>query len=147
LLRALLHARQGAITDAMPCFQRALALAEPGGYIRLILNWQEPSLTRLLHLAAGNGGVTADFARTILAHLDPQETAEGPRNRLDIQPLSPRELEVLQYLAAGLTNRQIAETMVVTINTVKAHTRRLYAKLDASNRTQAVARGRECSLL
>jgi len=143
LLRALLHARQGAITDAMPCFQRALSLAQPGGYTRLFLNYQEPSLARLLHLAAGNGGVTADFARTILTQLDPSETEDQP----DIQPLSPRELEVLQHLAAGLTNRQIAEKMVITINTVKAHTRRLYAKLDVSNRTQAVHRAREFSLL
>jgi LuxR family maltose regulon positive regulatory protein len=147
LMRALVHARQGAVSDAMPCFQRALSLAEQGGYIRTILNRQEPSLGRLLHLAAGNGGVTADFARTLLAHLNPQETAEGMDNRPDIQPISPRELEVLQFLAAGLTNREIAEEMVVTINTVKAHTRRLYAKLDVSNRTQAVARARECSLL
>jgi LuxR family maltose regulon positive regulatory protein len=153
LVRALLHARQGAITEAMPCFQRALTLAERGGYIRTVLNHQEPSLTRLLHLAASKGlshaqnSVTAAFGRTLLAHFDPQETAEGPNNRLEVQPLSPRELEVLQYLAAGLTNREIAERLVVTINTVKAHTRRLYAKLDVGNRTQAVARGRECSLL
>jgi LuxR family maltose regulon positive regulatory protein len=153
LVRALLYARQGAITEAMPCFQRALTLAERGGYIRTVLNHQEPSLTRLLHLAASKGlshaqnSVTAAFARTLLAHFDPQETAEGPNNRLEVQPLSPRELEVLQYLAAGLTNREIAERLVVTINTVKAHTRRLYAKLDVGNRTQAVARGRECSLL
>jgi LuxR family maltose regulon positive regulatory protein len=112
------------------------------------LNYQEPSLTRLLHLAAGNGKgssaatLAATFARTILGHLDPQQDSEP-----DIQPLSPRELEVLQLLAAGRTNRQIAETMVVTINTVKAHTRRLYAKLHVNNRTSAVARARECALL
>jgi LuxR family maltose regulon positive regulatory protein len=143
LVMALLQARQGAITEAMPCFQRALSLAESGSYIRTILNYQEPSLVRMLHLAAGNDSLTADFARTLLTHLDPQETREEP----DIQPLSPRELEVLQYLAAGLTNQEIAQAMVVTINTVKALPRRLYAKLNAGSRTQAVARGRECSLL
>jgi LuxR family maltose regulon positive regulatory protein len=56
-------------------------------------------------------------------------------------------MEVLGYLADGLTNQQIADRMVVTINTVKAHTRRLYGKLNVNNRTQAVARGRACSLL
>ncbi len=142
LIRAILHARQGEISDALPCFHRALTLAEPGKYIRLILSFQEPSLTRLLHLTAGNGNIVAPFARTILTHLDPQPEAEP-----DIQPLSPRELEVLQHLAAGLTNRQIAAEMVVTINTVKAHTRRLYAKLHVNNRTQAVARARQCALL
>jgi LuxR family maltose regulon positive regulatory protein len=147
LIRSLLHARQGALQDAMPCFQKVLTLAEPGQYIRLILNFQEPSLGRLLHLAAGNGGVTAEFARTILAHLDPQETAGGADVEPEIQPLSPREMEVLGYLADGLTNQQIADRMVVTINTVKAHTRRLYGKLNVNNRTQAVARGRACSLL
>ena len=71
----------------------------------------------------------------------------GEGEETAVQPLSPREIEVLQCLASGQTNRQIAEGMVVSLNTVKAHTRRLYEKLGVSNRTQAVARARDLNIL
>jgi LuxR family maltose regulon positive regulatory protein len=61
--------------------------------------------------------------------------------------LSERELEVLRLLAAGLTNRQIAEQIVVSISTVKSHVHHICNKLDVGNRTQAVARARELDLL
>jgi LuxR family maltose regulon positive regulatory protein len=142
-LQALAYGKQGDVSTAVTHCQRALSLAEPGGYIRLFLDHQDATLSRLLHQVAASGGITADYAHKLLAHLDPDLTGDEPA----IQPLSSRELEVLQYLATGLTNRQIADQMVVTINTVKAHTRRLYAKLDVSNRTQAVARARQLQLL
>lgn len=142
VLQAANWAKQGDMETAVTIFQRALSLAQPGGYIRLFLDSNDSSLVRLLHVAANNG-VSAAYARTILSHLDPQE-GEG---ETAVQPLSPREMEVLQYLASGLTNRQIAAEMVVSLNTVKAHTRRLYDKLDVSNRTQAVARARDLNLL
>jgi LuxR family maltose regulon positive regulatory protein len=142
-LQALAYGKQGDVTTAVTHCQRALSLAEPGGYIRLFLDHQDATLARLLHQVAASGGVTAAYAHKLLTHLNP----EAIDDTSDIEPLSSRELEVLQHLAAGLTNRQIAEQMVVTINTVKAHTRRLYAKLDVSNRTQAVARARQLHLL
>ena len=142
-LQALAYGKQGDVSTAVTHCQRALSLAEPGGYVRLFLDHQDATLSRLLHQVAASGGVTADYAHKLLVHLDPDLTGDEPT----IQPLSSRELEVLQYLATGLTNRQIADQMVVTINTVKAHTRRLYAKLDVSNRTQAVARARQLQLL
>jgi LuxR family maltose regulon positive regulatory protein len=142
LLRALTYAKQGDITSAMPCFTYALSLAELGGFVRCFLDYADGSLARLLHQAAGNG-ITSVYARTLLIHLDPQQTGDDPV----IHPLSPRELEVLRHLANGRANRQIADAMFVSLNTIKAHTRRLYEKLDVSNRTQAVIRARECHLL
>ncbi len=142
LLKALTYAKQGELETAVPLFQHTLTMAEPGGYVRLFLNCQDASLGRLLHRAAGNG-ITAVYALTLLQHLDAHATVDKPLP----QPLSNRELEVLQYLSKGLTNRAIAEKMVVTINTVKAHARRLYAKLHVNSRTQAVARARELQLL
>jgi LuxR family maltose regulon positive regulatory protein len=142
LLQALVQAKMGMIETAVPTFQQTLIHAQPGGYVRLFLDYPDAALHRLLHLAANNP-VTAEYARTLLTHCDPENAAPNPT----IQPLSPRELDVLRHLAAGRTNRDIANEMVLSLNTIKAHTRRLYAKLDVNNRTQAVARARNLHLL
>ena len=142
-LQAINAAKQGNMDTAVSTFHNILSLAQTGGYVRLFLDANDPSLVRLLHLAANNG-VSASYARMILGHLGLQD---GDGEETAVQPLSPREIEVLQHLAAGQTNRQIAEEMVVSLNTVKAHTRRLYDKLDVNNRTQAVARARQLNIL
>ncbi len=64
-----------------------------------------------------------------------------------LDPLSERELEVLRELAQGASNQEIAERLVITVDTVKRHVSNLLAKLEASNRTQAVARARRLGLL
>jgi LuxR family maltose regulon positive regulatory protein len=61
--------------------------------------------------------------------------------------LSERELEVLQLIAEGLTNQEVASRLVLTLNTVKAHTRNIYGKLGVNRRTQAVATARSLGLL
>ena len=142
LLQAITQAKMGMMETAVPLFQQTLTLAEPGNFVRLFLNYPDPALHRLLHLAANNS-VTAEYARAILTHCDPETAVAEPK----IQPLSPREMEVLQHLAAGRSNREIANEMVLSLNTIKAHTRRLYAKLEVNNRTQAVTRARSLHLL
>jgi LuxR family maltose regulon positive regulatory protein len=64
-----------------------------------------------------------------------------------IEPLTDRELEVLRLLAAGRRNRDIAQELVVTLETVKKHTSHIFAKLGAANRTEAVAHARRLGLL
>lgn len=64
-----------------------------------------------------------------------------------IEPLTPRELEVLELIAAGLTNQQIAEELIISVGTVKWYTSEIYGKLNVGSRTQAVARTRELRLL
>jgi LuxR family maltose regulon positive regulatory protein len=64
-----------------------------------------------------------------------------------VQPLSERELEVLGLHAAGRSNREIAEELVVALDTVKKHVSHVLDKLGAANRTQAVAHARELGLL
>jgi len=61
--------------------------------------------------------------------------------------LTPRELEVLKLIAEGLSNKEIAQTLVIAASTVKQHLKNIYGKLDVHSRTQAVARGRELNLL
>jgi LuxR family maltose regulon positive regulatory protein len=64
-----------------------------------------------------------------------------------VEPLSQRELEVLHLMALGRTNQQIAQQLIVAPGTVKAHTASIYRKLDVTNRTEAVARARQLSIL
>jgi ATP/maltotriose-dependent transcriptional regulator MalT len=64
-----------------------------------------------------------------------------------VEPLTDREAEVLGLLASGRTNREIAADLFVTVGTIKAHTSNIYAKLQARNRTEALARTRELGLL
>ena len=64
-----------------------------------------------------------------------------------IEPLSQRELEVLQLVAQGLSNREISERLFLALDTVKGHNRRIYGKLQVHRRTEAVARARELDLL
>ncbi|MEM7802677.1 MAG: LuxR C-terminal-related transcriptional regulator, partial [Chloroflexota bacterium] len=140
LYQALSFAKQGEIGSALSTFQQLLSVAQVGGFKRLFLDLPDPSLVRLLHLSA-HDGISAPYAQLLLDCLEFWQPEEMP------QPLSPRELEVLQHLASGQTNRQIAAEMIVSLNTIKAHTRRLYDKLNVRNRTQAVARARELNLL
>ncbi len=139
--KAIALAKMGAMGDAAAAFQRALTLAEPHGYVRLFLDGDAIILMRLLNQAA-QGSISAEYAQSLLA----QTTDALPDDPLPT-PLSPRELEVLNHLASGLSNRQISTQLVVSINTVKAHTRRLYEKLNVNSRSQAVARARELNLL
>jgi ATP/maltotriose-dependent transcriptional regulator MalT len=64
-----------------------------------------------------------------------------------VEPLTERETEVFELLASGRTNREIAADLFVTVGTIKAHTSNIYAKLQARNRAEALARARELGLL
>lgn len=141
LQQALLAGKQGDLETAVSHLCQTLLFAETGQLQRTFLDICDPTFTRLLHLAAGQP-MTASYAQSLLHGLGETAVSAQPT-----QPLSPRELELIHYLAQGLTNRQIAEQMVVSLNTVKAHTRRLYHKLDVNSRAQAVARAREQALL
>ena len=110
-------------------------------------------------LAAQRTGTTArDLPLAYLGRLArafaPGPAATGPRPREGampvaglVEPLSQRELEVLRLLASGKPNQQIAEELVVALNTVKKHVGHILAKLGAANRTEATARARELGLL
>jgi LuxR family maltose regulon positive regulatory protein len=131
--------------------ESALTLAEPGGFIRIFVD-KGPPMARLLYKAASRG-IAPDYARRLLSEFpvaEPEQTGlsktQALRHEL-IEPLSERELEVLQLIAAGLTNPEIASRLFLALNTVKVHTRNIYGKLGVNSRTQAVARARAWGIL
>ena len=126
--------------------ERALALAEPEGYVRLFAD-EGPPMDRLLHEAFSRG-IAPEYSRRLLAAFLPVGTQPLIAAK-SAQPehLSERELEVLRHIAEGWTNQEIAARLYLSLNTVKVHTRNIFGKLDVNNRTQAVARAREMGIL
>lgn len=151
VLQALVFEVQDEIHQALAAVERAIVLAEPEGYVRIFAAEGHP-MARLLSKAL-QSGIAPNYVRHLLATCttDSSFSAEKPSlqsaNVALIEPLSERELEVLQLIADGLTNRQIAVQLFLTLNTVKVHTRNIYGKLDVHSRTQAVAAARELGLL
>ncbi|MCP4421341.1 MAG: LuxR family transcriptional regulator, partial [Chloroflexi bacterium] len=102
-------------------------------------------------------GIMPDYTGKLLAafpvaepeQTDPSKTQSeirSPKSEI-VEPLSQRELEVLQLIAQGLSNREISERLFVALNTVKGHNRNIFGKLQVQRRTEAVARARELGLL
>jgi LuxR family maltose regulon positive regulatory protein len=154
-LQALALRAKDEKSRAMDVMGQALALAEPEGYIRTFVD-EGPPMAELLSevLEAQQRGrldsprrIPAHYLRKLLAVLERDASGGAlPAARLP-EPLSERELEVLQLIAAGNTNRRIATELFVSVGTVKTHLNNLYRKLDVHSRTQALARARELNLL
>jgi LuxR family maltose regulon positive regulatory protein len=156
-LQALALEAQGQSDEADANLSRALSLARPEGYVRLFLDLGGP-LYALLERSAANAPILGDYVRDLLDASRQEKEAQGRRPAEAaprtptlaeslVDPLTDREMEVLQLLAEGLTNKQIAGRLVVAPSTVKQHLKNIYGKLEVHSRTQAVARGRELALL
>jgi LuxR family maltose regulon positive regulatory protein len=143
----------GQTEAALVSLKRALAWAEPGGYVRLFLD-KGPVMVELLAQAAARG-VAVDYANRLLAASPPgqrttQRFPSSSAHRPSSAPfetLTRRELEVLRCLAGGLSNKEIAGQLVIAVATVKQHLKHIYSKLDVHNRTQAINRARDLDLL
>jgi LuxR family maltose regulon positive regulatory protein len=163
ILRAMLLDCRGDRGRALATLGQAVAAAAPEGYIRPFVD-EGASMAALLEAARGDVGKrcpqvndgAAAFFDTLLAAFPGQPPVpvpaanraggRGPTPSL-IEPLSPRELDVLRLLAAGRSNAQMARELVVEESTVKSHLIHVYGKLGVHSRTQAVARARDLRLL
>lgn len=149
LLLAAAIAGQGRAPETFPLVESCLVLAEPEGYIRIFLDVGEPARELLAAYLRSNAPDRKRYAQNVLNAFSPVGQMISPA----LQPaglteqLSRRELEVLQLMALGMTNQEIAGQLIVAPGTVKAHTASIYRKLDVSNRTEAAARARELGLL
>ena len=129
---------------ALDSLAHALALAEPEGYVRVFVD-EGPSMTDLVREAAKRR-ITPTYVRRLLAAFgDPGDSARV-RQAL-VEPLSERELEVLRLLATDLDGPAIAAELVVSLHTVRSHTKSIYAKLGVNSRRAAVRRAAELGLL
>jgi LuxR family maltose regulon positive regulatory protein len=174
LLRSQLYATLGDEQKSLAEAAEAVERAEPEGFVSPFLEAGPPTAEALAALLKVNVPGTAQsrraertaYIRRILAAFpktDPGKAASGeqasvqPRPPRDtagadeslalVEPLTGRELEVLQRIAAGDSNGAIAEKLVITVSAVKKHTGNIFGKLGVSSRTQAVARARQLGLL
>jgi LuxR family maltose regulon positive regulatory protein len=143
VLQALGHQTLGDIAAALTCMERALALAEPEGYVRVFTD-EGTAMASLLR-AAAKQGTTRDYARRLLAAVT-ESGQDGPVTQALIDPLSERELDVLRLLGTELNGPAIARELMVSLNTVRTHTKSIYSKLAVTNRRAAVRRAAELGL-
>jgi LuxR family maltose regulon positive regulatory protein len=148
-LQRMQHPTHGEKEKAVQLLGDALALAEPGGFIRIFVDEGAPMAQLLYQVAAC--GIMPDYTAKLLAAFEDATKDEGRTTELSpsslVEPLSQRELEVLQLIAQGLSNREISERLFLALDTVKGHNRRIYAKLGVKNRTQAINKARSLNIL
>ncbi len=147
ILRSLVLQRSGDTHAAERDLEHALALAEPEGYVRVFLDEGQPVQLLLARwLAHAGAGPLRDYANHLLAQFD-----AGPlQNKADaekasrtgglVEPLTPREEEVLRLICAGDSNQAIADKLVITIGAVKKHTGNIFGKLGVASRAQAMVK-------
>jgi ATP/maltotriose-dependent transcriptional regulator MalT len=162
ILKALAMHRMGDHPQADIALTKSLELAEPEGYLRIFLDEGQPMQNLLTQwLAHAGTNPLREYAirllsqfeaepQTITAAQGKNSPTGGPSASLGqalIEPLSQRELEVIHLIALGRTNQEIAQQLIISLGTVKAHTASIYRKLDVANRTEAVACARQLGIL
>ena len=135
----------------MTAIEKALTLTEPEGFTRIFVDEGAP-MARLLYETLSHE-IAPDFIQRLLRTFpveEPEKAGSSQPHLADfeiIEPLSERELEVLQLISEGLSNQEISSRLYLSLNTVKAHARNIYGKLGVNNRTQAGARARALGIL
>ena len=152
VLQALAHQMQGDVPAALAPLERALTLAEPEGYVRLFVDEGEPMAELLERMRPTGRGPGAYIDRLLAAcgrsagpqpSLHPSSFIPHPLP----EPLSQRELDVLRLLGTDLSGPDIARELMVSLNTLRTHTKNIYDKLGVNNRRAAVLRSGELKLL
>ena len=147
--RALVLHELGDVGRASAALTSALALAEPEGYVRTFTVEGGPMATLLAAVDRHQPSPYVTRLRSALAPTRPAEPADGTARRGHglVDALSSREQDVLRLLATELNGPEIARELVVSLNTVRTHTKNLYMKLGVTSRRAAVARAKDLDLL
>jgi LuxR family maltose regulon positive regulatory protein len=147
MLLSLAHQMQGNIPVALVLLERALTLAEPEGYIRLFVDEGAP-MAALLERVQADGGRMKESIHTLLSAVGMQQEVQpaalSPQPL--VEPLSVRERDVLKLLRSDLSGPQIAHELMVSLNTLRTHTKNIYDKLGVTNRRAAVRQAEELGL-
>jgi len=157
LLQSLNYQKQSQSDKALASLERAITRAEPGGFIRPFLDLG-PEMAELLARLSQKGVAPEYIARILLAFQDETKDEGRTTKALDpslvlghssllVEPLTPRELDVLALLAQGLTNKEIAQRLVISPGTVRQHAYNLYQKLQVNSRQQAVVKASDLGIL
>ena len=159
VLQAITFEAQQHTAQALAALEKAVIMAEPEEYIRTFVDEGEP-VARLLYAVAARGTAPGYTGRLLAAFSTPETKPANPPGFTDfplkttaaradelIEPLTERELEILRLIAGGLSNRDIARELYLSLGTVKLHAHNIYGKLGVNSRTQAVARGRMLGLV
>ena len=153
-----LHA-SGEVNQAIERLSRSLSLAEPEGYIRLFVDEGTPMARLLVQMRRrlpGNQPGSTNYREHLLALLGRAHDEDVSHEAFAVpgpgiyplgEPLSERELEVLRLIAAGYSNREIADRLVIAVSTVKWYVNAIYGKLQVESRTKAIARARELNIV
>jgi LuxR family maltose regulon positive regulatory protein len=154
-LRSLALQAAGNHDAALATLGNALSIAQPEGHIRVFVD-EGPRMAALLRslINAIARDRSPNVSRAVQNHLhrvvrafEAPKASDAPAMSGLVEPLTKRELEVLSLVAAGRRNREIADELVVTIETVKKHVSHIFDKLGATNRTEAVIHARELGLI
>jgi LuxR family maltose regulon positive regulatory protein len=152
VLTALAHHTLEETPTALDFLSQALTQAEPLGYVRLFVDEGQPMAALLLCAISQN--VAPDYASKLLAAF-PKDLHGTVQYQKDltvskqalVEPLSEREIEVLQLMAEGYKYKEIAKRLVISINTIRHHNRNIFGKLNVNSRLEAIDRAREMHLL
>jgi LuxR family maltose regulon positive regulatory protein len=143
LLQARIRWAQGQKSAARRRVESALRLAAPQGYLRAFLDEGEVIAAVLPDVRQ----VAPHFVDSVLDAFSRQGVPVVRLADSLVEPLTERELQILRLIAAGRSNPEIAESLYLSLNTVKWHAKNLYGKLGVSNRVEAAARAQELELL
>jgi LuxR family maltose regulon positive regulatory protein len=162
VVQALAHQAQGNTSLALALLERALALAEPEGYVRIFVDEGEAMRLLIEKQSRKRDHPLSGYADKLLAVFtqpaaapksaithqksDGIEPEVRPAKNMLVEPLSERELEVLKLLRSELSGPEIAQRLIVSLNTLRTHTKNIYNKLGVNNRRAAVCRAEELDL-
>ena len=135
------------VDRALASLQQALCLAEPEDYLRTFIDYGPP-MQQLLQQAAAQGICPAYVSKLLDAFpgLRSKSKIQNPKPKV-IEVLNERELSILRLMAAGLSNREIADELYLSVNTIKWYSSQIYGKLGVRRRTEAVDRAHELGIL
>ena len=162
VLQAIALQTMGDTLQALAMLERALSLAEPGGHVRIFADEGEPMRVLIadfrLRIEKQARSAQEELSNRLAIYADkllaafpasapaPRPAIHTPKSEM-VEPLSERELEVLRLLATELSSTDIAQELVVSVNTVRSHIKSIYSKLDVHSRYEAVARAKGLNLL